>query len=647
MAKQFIVRLKKTDGTIVANSQVITVNGIGDGAILSSDFVDGTLTGSVTTTNRAGQFCKVIAAPAPSPTPTPTPTRSAVAITPTPTPTRTAPGITPTPTPTPTPSPAAPGVLSGFFGIDSAPTSGQLTLISPGYYAVNEGSQFVISLSARGSGTSLNMTVPYTITGSGLTADDIDPDGSNSGNFTLSTSSNGYFVGTKTFTAVADLTTEGNEPTQISVSSGIPQGVVNALLFRIDDTSTAPGVTPTPTPTPTRSPAPSGTAGLCARIYFGRNVGVGMNGTYSWSIYSTDLANSGLGLMQIENIYSPFQVTTTTGNPLKIDYSITDPNLYWPANQFYTIIYTGKFVPTVSGSYTFTATVDDFFLLWVGANANANNATVNNVLVKTKLNEGTQSGSINLTAGQSYPLRAQYTNGQSTRTLNLTVTPPGGSATSDLSPYLFYDSCAALSWPGPSSIVAFGQMQIWNTTDNVPITVFRRLAMNSVRGITRIQVYGKCDPATSGATSVSGITYDSIGGTEELVYDTETTGVTFGYLDSKGGSQSDGPYTLRQDGAMAFLTVTDNQGYPKFIGYYSTSLGNYSLENRGWFYNHSQEKNFPIGNVVTGYRIKIYTTTSPYPTPAFVTSSSSTPVTDYVFLGGTNPGENFGPPGEI
>lgn len=107
MSKQFIVRLVKQDGTIVANSQVITVNGVGDGTILAADFVDSTLTGSVTTTNRAGQFCKIIAAPAATPTPTPTPT-----VTPTPTPTQSvgASGVTPTPTPTPTQSAGASGV---------------------------------------------------------------------------------------------------------------------------------------------------------------------------------------------------------------------------------------------------------------------------------------------------------------------------------------------------------------------------------------------------------------------------------------------------------------------------------------------------------------------------------------------------------
>ena len=126
MPKQFIVRLKKSDGTIVANSQIITVNGIGNGAIAASDFVDGTLTGAVTTVNRAGQFCKVIAAPAPSPTPTPTPTptRSVTpTATPTPTPTQSqgASGVTPTPTPTVTPTPT-PTQSQGASGVTPTPT---------------------------------------------------------------------------------------------------------------------------------------------------------------------------------------------------------------------------------------------------------------------------------------------------------------------------------------------------------------------------------------------------------------------------------------------------------------------------------------------------------------------------------------------
>jgi hypothetical protein len=164
MPKQFIVRLKKSDGTIVANSQIITVNGIGNGAIAASDFVDGTLTGAVTTVNRAGQFCKVIAAPAPSPTPTPTPTRSVTpTVTPTPTPTQSqgASGVTPTPTPTVTPTPTP--------TVNASPYAGNLQfgLVdgSTGFKYASQGTITRIVIKTRLSGSALpieydSMTTP-------------------------------------------------------------------------------------------------------------------------------------------------------------------------------------------------------------------------------------------------------------------------------------------------------------------------------------------------------------------------------------------------------------------------------------------------------------------------------------------------------
>jgi len=65
--KQFIIQLEKLDGTIVANSQIITVNGIGTGPILASDFTDNTLTGIVNTVNRSGSFTKSIKLPTTTP----------------------------------------------------------------------------------------------------------------------------------------------------------------------------------------------------------------------------------------------------------------------------------------------------------------------------------------------------------------------------------------------------------------------------------------------------------------------------------------------------------------------------------------------------------------------------------------------------
>ena len=60
MAKQFIVRLK-SGGKILANSQIITVKGLGEGAISAKDFTDGSLRGTLTTKDGVGTISKVIA----------------------------------------------------------------------------------------------------------------------------------------------------------------------------------------------------------------------------------------------------------------------------------------------------------------------------------------------------------------------------------------------------------------------------------------------------------------------------------------------------------------------------------------------------------------------------------------------------------
>lgn len=66
MAKTFIVRLRtgSPTGPIVANSQIITVNGVGSGAIIASDFTDNALTGSVQiNSEKIGYFTKQIFCP--------------------------------------------------------------------------------------------------------------------------------------------------------------------------------------------------------------------------------------------------------------------------------------------------------------------------------------------------------------------------------------------------------------------------------------------------------------------------------------------------------------------------------------------------------------------------------------------------------
>lgn len=60
MAKQFIVRLK-SGNKILANSQIITIKGLGDGPISPKDFVDGSLKGSVITQNGVAMLSKTVA----------------------------------------------------------------------------------------------------------------------------------------------------------------------------------------------------------------------------------------------------------------------------------------------------------------------------------------------------------------------------------------------------------------------------------------------------------------------------------------------------------------------------------------------------------------------------------------------------------
>lgn len=59
MAKQFIVRLK-SGNKILANSQIITIKGLGDGPITPKDFVDGSLRGTVVTENGVATLSKTV-----------------------------------------------------------------------------------------------------------------------------------------------------------------------------------------------------------------------------------------------------------------------------------------------------------------------------------------------------------------------------------------------------------------------------------------------------------------------------------------------------------------------------------------------------------------------------------------------------------
>jgi len=62
MSKQFIVRLRK-NGKIVANSQIVTINGLGDGSVSSNDFSDRILRANFTTVSGVASLRKIVTTP--------------------------------------------------------------------------------------------------------------------------------------------------------------------------------------------------------------------------------------------------------------------------------------------------------------------------------------------------------------------------------------------------------------------------------------------------------------------------------------------------------------------------------------------------------------------------------------------------------
>lgn len=127
-----------------------------------------------------------------------------------------------------------------------------------------------------------------------------------------------------------------------------------------------------------------------------------------------------------------------------------------------------------------------------------------------------------------------------------------------------------------------------------------RLVMNSVTGVTRIRIFAKVD---GGLSSTSGVTYDTMSGYsgEQLTFDSDA--------------------------------VPDESPQVVLSSLVNTTQGGVSIGRQIGF--HNDEALFNQNQCVVGYRLYIYTTASPYPTAAFTSSSTSTPVIDYIRLGGS------------
>jgi len=125
-----------------------------------------------------------------------------------------------------------------------------------------------------------------------------------------------------------------------------------------------------------------------------------------------------------------FNTATSTGNNVATNFTIASE----PTNT--SEQYFGLLLADYTGTWTFTMNSDDLASLWIGDTA-AFGYTTGNALVST--NNNTASGTINLVAGQYYPIRVMYGNGGGPGSLGLTYSHTGQTASSDYTGKLFYD----------------------------------------------------------------------------------------------------------------------------------------------------------------------------------------------------------------
>lgn len=402
---------------------------------------------------------------------------------------------------------------------------------------------------------------------------------------------------------------------------------------------------PTTTTTTTSS---IGIAGICGKSY---HLDI-MNGTSPWSyIQSSGMLNVARDFNPVQNLVQAYAGWHATNvSQYRLDITAFNSNVSVPVvgtNTNYVVEYVGTFrtLPEDSGSFEFGhyqngSVADDWFMMWIGPNA-LSGYTADNATFKSKTNESNNNTYLNLSPSTSYPFRAIYGNGAGARSLDLWLKPPGfeqvlnelgqptGSVqlrpwTNEWYLWLRHTSCTLPAF-NPSSIRFFG------VATNAPISdgkggfstgnIINRFGFTSTAGVTRVIIKAKLD---SSLTSTTGVTYNSMGGTEQTTFD--SSNVPEIYSDGKGGDSYTGliyspSYILR----LLVQNAWDHRAVPLSTGNLAGTVVGY----------HSQEGDFGPGQCVVGYRMFVYTNDSPYPTAGFTTSSSSVPVTDYIRLGGS------------
>ena len=174
-------------------------------------------------------------------------------------------------------------------------------------------------------------------------------------------------------------------------------------------------------------------------------------GLLKYTLDSTGLAvGAAAGLTQ-GGLYGQFfngdwRSTIGTGNIGTLP--LSSPTLYTSISyssraDYYGFIAIGYFIPPTTGTYTFYTSSDDGSGVWVGSMASASSGrTTTNAVLNNNMGSGQgdtkRSGTINLTAGQVYPIRIVHDEGSGGDNLTFSWAGPGIAETTSLTQYFYY-----------------------------------------------------------------------------------------------------------------------------------------------------------------------------------------------------------------
>jgi hypothetical protein len=145
------------------------------------------------------------------------------------------------------------------------------------------------------------------------------------------------------------------------------------------------------------------------------------------------------------NFFATATPTTFGANPAT---SVQTTEIFEPnsddvngVDELFSVQWLGYFKPTTTETHTFYLNSDDGSYMWIGATAvtgfTAGNALINNSGAHAPVEV---SGSIALTAGQSYPVRIQYGEGGGGDELQFNYETPTIAKTTDVTGKVFYNT---------------------------------------------------------------------------------------------------------------------------------------------------------------------------------------------------------------